>query len=172
MFFHLELEHEILLHPRYFGRSLLDTVTRKLFTEVEGTCHGKCGFVIAVTTIESIGDGFIQPGRGFVIYPVKYKAIVFRPFKGEVLDAVVKDVNKVGLFTEIGPLQCFVSRHSIPGNMEFDPNSNPPCYKTENEEMVIQQNDEIRLKIVGTRVDAADIFAIGSLMDDYLGLTS
>lgn len=53
------------------------------------------GFVIAVTTIDNIGAGHIQPSRGFVIYPVKYKAIVFRPFKGEVLDAVVTQVNKV-----------------------------------------------------------------------------
>jgi len=53
------------------------------------------GFVIAVTTIDNIGAGLIQPGRGFVVYPVKYKAIVFRPFKGEVLDAVVTQVNKV-----------------------------------------------------------------------------
>jgi hypothetical protein len=56
------------------------------------------GFVIAVTTIDNIGAGVIQPGRGFVLYPVKYKAIVFRPFKGEVVDAVVTQVNKVRPF--------------------------------------------------------------------------
>ncbi|XP_044537951.1 DNA-directed RNA polymerase II subunit RPB7 [Gracilinanus agilis] len=168
----ISLEHEILLHPRYFGPNLLNTVKQKLFTEVEGTCTGKYGFVIAVTTIDNIGAGVIQPGRGFVLYPVKYKAIVFRPFKGEVVDAVVTQVNKVGLFTEIGPMSCFISRHSIPSEMEFDPNSNPPCYKTVDEDIVIQQDDEIRLKIVGTRVDKNDIFAIGSLMDDYLGLVS
>ncbi|KAM6158150.1 DNA-directed RNA polymerase II subunit RPB7 [Rhynchocyon petersi] len=168
MFYHISLEHEILLHPRYFGPNLLNTVKQKLFTEVEGTCTGKYGFVIAVTTIDNIGAGVIQPGRGFVLYPVKYKAIVFRPFKGEVVDAIVTQVNKVGLFTEIGPMSCFISRHSIPSEMEFDPNSNPPCYKTMDEDIVIQQEDEIRLKIVGTRVDKNDIFAIGSLMDDYL----
>jgi DNA-directed RNA polymerase II subunit RPB7 len=53
------------------------------------------GFVIAVTTIDNIGAGIIQPGQGYVVYPVKYKAIVFRPFKGQVLDAVVTQVNKV-----------------------------------------------------------------------------
>ena len=74
-----------------------------------------------------------------MVYPVRYKAIVFRPFKGEVLDAVVTQVNKVGLFTEIGPLSCFISRHSIPSDMSFDPNSNPPCYKTQDEDVVIQQ---------------------------------
>jgi DNA-directed RNA polymerase II subunit RPB7 len=58
---------------------------------------GKYGFVIAVTTIDSVGAGLIKPGEGFVVYPVKYKAIVFRPFKGEVLDAVV---TQVGILTQ------------------------------------------------------------------------
>uniref|UniRef100_A0A1B0B496 RNA polymerase Rpb7-like N-terminal domain-containing protein n=1 Tax=Glossina palpalis gambiensis TaxID=67801 RepID=A0A1B0B496_9MUSC len=146
MFYHISLEHEILLHPRYFGPQLLETVKQKLYTEVEGTCTGKYGFVIAVTTIDQIGSGIIQPGQGFVVYPVKYKAIVFRPFKGEVLDAVVKQINK------------------------FCPNGNPPCYKSKDEDVVISGEDKIRLKIVGTRVDATGIFAIGTLMDDYLGL--
>lgn len=61
------------------------------------TFNFRYGFVIAVTTIDNIGAGIILPGQGFVVYPVKYKAIVFRPFKGEVLDAVVRQVNKVSL---------------------------------------------------------------------------
>lgn len=95
--------------------------------------HFRYGFVIAVTTIDSIGSGLVLPGQGFVVYPVKYKAIVFRPFKGEVLDAVVTQVNKVnfiqiffkrnlqvvirfvifqvGIFADIGPLSCFISHH-------------------------------------------------------------
>ena len=39
--FQVSLEHEILLHPRYFGPNLLNIVKQKLFTEVEGTCTGK-----------------------------------------------------------------------------------------------------------------------------------
>jgi DNA-directed RNA polymerase II subunit RPB7 len=111
----------------------------------------------AVTTIDDIGSGIIQPGQGFVVYPVKYKAIVFRPFKGEVLDAVVTQVNKVGMFAEIGPLSCFISHHSIPADMQFCPNGNPPCYKSKDEDVVIALEDKIRLKIVGTRVDATGI---------------
>ncbi|XP_055610060.1 DNA-directed RNA polymerase II subunit RPB7 [Uranotaenia lowii] len=170
MFYHISLEHEILLHPRYFGPQLMETVKQKLYTEVEGTCTGKYGFVIAVTTIDDIGSGVILPGQGFVVYPVKYKAIVFRPFKGEVLDAVVTQVNKVGMFAEIGPLSCFISHHSIPADVQFCPTANPPCYRSKDEEIVIALEDKIRLKIVGTRVDATGIFAIGTLMDDFLGL--
>ena len=95
------------------------------------------GYIIAKTTIDTNGPGMIQPGRGFVVYPVEYKAIVFRPFKGEVLDAVVSTVNKIGIRCEIGPLTCFISRHSIPTNMEFDQNSSSPCYKTIEEVRII-----------------------------------
>jgi len=70
---------------------------------------------------------------------------------------------------DVGPMACFISKHSIPSDMEFDPDSNPPCYKTKDEDTAIKQDDEIRLKIVGTRVDVNEIFSIGSLMDDYLG---
>ena len=44
--------------------------------------------------------------------------------------------------------------------MQFDPNSTPPCYKTQDEDVVIQQDDEIRIKIVGLRVDATDIVSV------------
>ncbi len=57
MFYHISLEHEIMLHPRYFGPQLMATVRQKLFSDVEGTCSGKYGFVVAVTTIDSIGAG-------------------------------------------------------------------------------------------------------------------
>ncbi|CAG5078489.1 Oidioi.mRNA.OKI2018_I69.PAR.g9000.t1.cds [Oikopleura dioica] len=163
------LEHELLIHPMYFGENLTDTIRQKLYSEVEGSCTGEHGFVIGVTSIHSIGDGEILSGRGFCLFPIKYAAIVFRPFKGEVVDGVVTQVNKVGLMVDVGPMACFISKHSIPSDMEFDPDSNPPCYKTKDEDTAIRQDDEIRLKIVGTRVDVNEIFSIGSLMDDYLG---
>lgn len=46
---------------------------------------------------------------------------------------------------------------SIPADMQFCPNGNPPCYKSKEEEVVIAPEDKIRLKIVGTRVDATGI---------------
>lgn len=41
--------------------------------------------------------------------------------------------------------------------MQFCPNGNPPCYKSQDEDVVITAEDKIRLKIVGTRVDATGI---------------
>lgn len=44
--------------------------------------------------------------------------------------------------------------------MEFCPNVKPPCYKTKEEDVVISTEGDIRLKIVGTRVDASGIVSI------------
>ncbi len=58
-------------------------------------CSSRHGFIIAVLDIVEVGAAKIMPSRGHVLIPVKYKAIVFRPFKSEVLDAVVTTVTKV-----------------------------------------------------------------------------
>lgn len=52
--------------------------------------------------------------------------------------------------------------------MQFCPNVSPPCYKSKEEDVVIQADDEIRLKIVGTRVDATGIVII---IFSYFGRT-
>ncbi|KAL8239521.1 hypothetical protein R6Q59_016088 [Mikania micrantha] len=149
MFFHIVLERNMQLHPRHFGRDLREKLVSKLMKDVEGTCSGRHGFVVAITGIENVGKGLIRDGTGFVTFPVKYQCVVFRPFKGEILEAVVSMVNKMGFFAEAGPVQIFVSNH-----------------------VKIQKDSEVRLKIIGTRVDATEIFCIGTIKDDFLGVIS
>jgi len=54
-----------------------------------------------VTDIGSIGKGKIREGTGSAVFHVQYTCLVFRPFKGEVLDAVVSSVNKVGQIASV-----------------------------------------------------------------------
>ena len=56
-----------------------------------------------------ISDGRIQDTSGEVIYKVKFNALVFRPFKGEILDGIVTDVHSDGFHLQSGPLKSFVS---------------------------------------------------------------
>lgn len=90
-----ELTHTILLHPSYFGPRMLQYLESKLYADVEGTCSGQFGYIIAVVTILNIGEGMVLPGSGQAEFITRYRAIVFKPFKGEVVDGVVNNVNKV-----------------------------------------------------------------------------
>lgn len=171
MFFHIVLERNMQLHPRHFGPHLRDKLVSKLIKDVEGTCSGRHGFVVAITGVEDIGKGLIREGTGYVTFPVKYQCVVFRPFKGEILEAVVTMVNKMGFFAEAGPVQIFVSNHLIPDDMEFQ-SGDVPNYTTSDGSVKIQKESEVRLKIIGTRVDATEIFCIGTIKDDFLGVIS
>ena len=83
--------------------------------QVEGTCNGRYGYIIAINKIVSVSKGMIRTdGTGFATFKVDYMAVVCRPYKGEVVDCVVTSVNNMGFFAEAGPLQIFVSNHLIP----------------------------------------------------------
>lgn len=43
----------------------------------------------------NVGAGTIQPGTGMAQFIVQYRAIVYKPFKDEVVDGTVTTVNKV-----------------------------------------------------------------------------
>jgi DNA-directed RNA polymerase II subunit RPB7 len=140
---------------------------------VEGSCSGQHGFVVAVTDVVEIGKGRIREGGGLATFPIQYNAIVFRPFKGEVFDAIVTQVNKLGFFAQVGPLQVFVSKHMIPEDMVFDAQGALPAYVSQvsdQQPQRIAKDSEVRLRVIATRVDAAEIFAIGTIKDEYLGL--
>jgi DNA-directed RNA polymerase II subunit RPB7 len=137
---------------------------------VEGSCTGRHGFIVLVTRLASVGEGKITTdGTARATFHIKYDCIAFRPFKGEVLDAVVTQVNKFGFFAEAGPLQLFVSNALITEDMKFD-SSGENCYVSEDQQIRIQRDCEVRVRIVGMRIDANDIFCIATIKDDYLGL--
>ncbi|KAM0792234.1 hypothetical protein ACM66B_004929 [Microbotryomycetes sp. NB124-2] len=162
-----ELTQTLPLHPSYFTRNIKDYLQRLLTDQVEGSCSGRVGYIISVIQVTDIGRGKVVEGGAE--FKISYNAIVYRPFRGEVVDGVVANVNKMGVFADVGPVQCFISTHLIPNEFKFDPNSNPPSFTSPTENLTIQKGSHIRLKIVGTRVDATEIFAIGTIKEDFLG---
>ena len=82
MFFLYNLERQVTLHPSYFGRNMHELVTGKLLKDVEGTCTGRY-FIITIMDTFNISEGRILPGSGLAEFTVGYRAVVWRPFKGE-----------------------------------------------------------------------------------------
>lgn len=68
-------------------------------------------YIISVIQITDIGEGVIVPGTGQARFKCRYTAVVMKPFKGETVDGKVVNVNKMGFFAMVGPLQVFVSSH-------------------------------------------------------------
>ncbi|KAL2352344.1 putative DNA-directed RNA polymerase II, partial [Cryomyces antarcticus] len=159
--------HTITLHPTYFNRDIHELLTNKLLQTVEGTNTGNY-FIICVMDAYDISEGRVLPGSAHAEYTVHYRAVVWRPFKGETVDGVVSSVLTNGVFVDVGPLSVFVSRTMIPAEIVFDGNATPPQF-TDNADQVIEKGTHIRVKIVGIRAEVGQMYAIATIKEDYLG---
>jgi DNA-directed RNA polymerase II subunit RPB7 len=56
----------------------------------------------------------------------------------------------------------------IPDEIKYDPNATPPQF-TNNADMVIEPGTHVRVKIIGTRTEVGEMWAIGSINSDFLG---
>ena len=82
MYFLYELERVITLHPSFFGPRVKEYLTSRLLDDVEGTCTGQY-YIICVMDTYDISEGRVVPGSAVAEYTVHYRAVVWRPFKGE-----------------------------------------------------------------------------------------
>jgi DNA-directed RNA polymerase II subunit RPB7 len=170
-FFILELTKSVTVHPRHFHAKLPEHVINRLLTLTEGTTSGLYGYLLAVVEVERpLPPGRILPGTGHAIFRLRYKALVYRPFLGEVLDGVIASVTRHGVFVAVGPLSVFVSARNVPSDMEFDDSEQCFASVVQGSEDRLEVGTMVRLRIVGMRRDATEIAAVGTLRADYLGV--
>eukprot|EP01038_Epipyxis_sp_PR26KG_P005676 gene5676-7835_t len=171
MFFIKKLRRDILLDPIYLGARLNDRLKQRVYEELEGQCLGKHGYVISILDIkdEDVSAGLIDNDTGAVNMTVWYSVILLRPYKNEVMDTIVSMASdENGFFAKVGPLQIFVSRHSMPDDMSFNANQGD-CWTSEDGKVEIREGSIVRLRIIGLSIDANSISAVGTIQESYLG---
>lgn len=168
MYFVIENWKNVVLKPSQLGPRYQQCIEDMLRSSVEGHCCAKYGYTICVIRVIHTEPGRVQDGTGMIVVRVKYQAIVFKPFKDEVLDAVVTDVNELGFFAEAGPLKIFISRTAMPNYCEYKETVRP-CYLCKG--LTIESQASVRLKLQGVRFDLQNMFAIATINSDYLGTT-
>lgn len=109
MFFVHELEERIPLHPSFFNADSLHAVQAELYQKKEGTNTGTM-MIIRIIRILDVSEPKIMPGTGMAMYTISYQAVVWQPFRGEVVDGEVSQVVSNGFFIDVGALGVFVSK--------------------------------------------------------------
>lgn len=171
MFFLIQRRDTISLPPRYFTRNLEIELMSQLRNKIEGKCSGRYGYTLAITNLEDISSGKLHDDTGYAEYNILYNCLVFRPFKNEIIPAIVKSITPNGLFVEAGPMNIFISEKLMPDDLVYDSTSIQPSYVSNdiNENIKIEIGRYIRVKIVGIRLAADDIVVIGTIKEDFLG---
>ena len=148
MFFVMNLVKNLLITPDKLGPNLSNHIRELLKRTVEGSCNSRYGSIIAVLMIDAIGEGMVQDTSGDVLYPVKYKAIVFMPYVGEVIDVIVNETTELGFFGGAGPLKLCVARENMFREYQFDNKGSTPSWVSENDAALrIERNSSCRVKL-------------------------
>lgn len=95
MFFLRSLEREISIHPSFLGANIHDFLTKKLYEDMEGSCNGEF-FIICIMDIQDISLGKVRPGTGVADFTILYRAILWKPFKGEVVRLTLRCSHRCG----------------------------------------------------------------------------
>ena len=98
MFFLRYLEREISLHPSFLGANIHEYLTDKLYDDMEGSCNGEY-YIICIMDIYNISAGKVRPGTGIAEFTILYRAILWKPFKGEAVSCSWRGSGWRGLST-------------------------------------------------------------------------
>jgi len=176
MFYLHSLQEEIVVEPRHFGPKLREHVENELRDKVEGKVLGKRGYVVCITQTLETSPGEIQDYTGWALFRVKFQCIIFRPVKGEVLDATTMFVARNALVAKVGPLRLSVPTDSLQQNgWEFDTTDGAWVRRTTGtDDAKITHHTALRLRITGLRYQIRNeewtVTGVASIAEPHLGV--
>lgn len=113
VFLQKNLKRTIMVHPQYLGERLKQHIKEQCSAELLGTSLDGVGYVIMVIEIQDhqIGKGLVDHLTGFTRFEVEFGAVIYRPFKNEVMDTVVASCTPVSAAAALPPAPA----HASPG---------------------------------------------------------
>ncbi|CAG9461837.1 unnamed protein product [Pedinophyceae sp. YPF-701] len=176
MFCLLDLTEDILVEPRYFGPKLRDHLERVLRDKFEGQLLRKRGYVICITEIKSTSQGEIQDYTGWALFHVVFSCVIYRPLKGEVIDAQAVRVAENVCIAAAGPLLIVVPTDSLSeSGWKFDADTSAWRRGAGSaDDSKLTKDTRIRLRITGLHYrlenEAWKVTGIGSISEPHLGV--
>ncbi|KAK6911410.1 hypothetical protein RJ641_023503 [Dillenia turbinata] len=172
MFLKVQLSWNVIIPPEALdakGLMLQRAIIIRLLDDISlRKATRDLGYILAVTTLDSIGEGKVRQQTGEVVFPVVFTCLTFKIFKGEILEGVVHRVLKHGVFLRCGPIEnLYLSNQKMPG-YDYVPGESP-YFK--NKTLKIGKDAVVRASVIGTKWIEADreYQALVGLEGDFLG---
>ena len=108
MYYIATIVDEVRIPPDRFHEKLEDVAFDNLKSIYEGYVIKGLGVVVAVLDVKVSPEGRILPGDGASYHKVRFKALVYSPLEGEVVEGEVVEVVDFGAFVQIGPIEGLV----------------------------------------------------------------
>ena len=160
----VKLNDTVRVPPERFGEDLNDAINNIVQKTFEGTIRKKHGLIVAVDSINTLGDGIIIHGDGGMYQKVEFEALTFNPTLQEMTDALICEIVEFGAFCHIGPLDALIHMSQIMNDYVNVDAENERIVGKENKK-VLKVGDHVRARIVAISLNEL------SARESKIGLT-
>ncbi len=148
----MKLVDTVRVDPTLLGEDIALNVRKALKAKLEGRLDKKLGCLVAVSSIEEIGEGHILYGDGAVYYDVVFKAVMFQAELQEVIEGEVFETVNFGVFVGIGPLDALLHVSQITDEfMAYDAKNGRLTSKTGKKSL--GEGDHVRARVVAVSIN-------------------
>ncbi|ABU81268.1 DNA-directed RNA polymerase [Ignicoccus hospitalis] len=153
--------------PERFGEDLKKVALELLREEYEGVIDEELGIILTVTDVDISPEGYIVPGDGGTYHEATFTLLAFKPLRNEVVEGIVVNVTKNGIYVNIGPIDGMVHKAQL-GDERFEYDAATGSMVGTSTKTVIKRGDLVRARIV--QISTRRGLKVGmSMKGPYLG---
>lgn len=143
----ITVEDRIRVPPEKLGLKVSEAVEQALREKVEGLLDHRLGVVLAVVSIDKIGEGRILPEDPGVYYQTIFKLLSYKPELHELVYGRVVDNTEFGSFIRIGPIDGLVHISQLMDDfVSFDAKNS--IFLGRETKKVLKEGDDVRARVI------------------------
>jgi DNA-directed RNA polymerase subunit E' len=104
----VDVEDYVRVEPRLFGLDTKTAVEEQLQATYSSYHDEEIGEVIAVLSVDRVGEGIIIPGDGAAYYNSDFKLLVWKPEMNELVYGTIAEITNFGAFINMGAMQGMI----------------------------------------------------------------
>ncbi|KAI5782422.1 RNA polymerase III subunit Rpc25-domain-containing protein [Pyronema domesticum] len=148
MFILSELTDLVIVDPEDFSKRTVNALEDRINEKYSDKVVHNLGLCISLFDILSVSEGLLDHGSGSAHVTCKFRLVIFRPFKGEVMTGRISSSSAHGInvrtdfFDEI-----FIPHHYLFEGSTFDVKENVWVWNNDGNEFYLDKNEVIRFRV-------------------------
>ena len=141
------VEERIRVPPEKLSMDVQEAVRESIADQLEGVIDHRLGVILAVISVDNVGEGKIIAGDPGVHYNTTFKILTFKPELHELTYGEVIDNTEFGSFIRIGPMDGLVHiSQLIDDFVSYD--SKNAVFLGKETKRTLKEGDKVRARII------------------------
>jgi DNA-directed RNA polymerase subunit E' len=143
----IAVEDRIRVPPGKLNMKVEESVKQSIAEQMEGIIDPRLGVVLAVISVDTVGEGKIVAGDPGVHYKAGFKLLTFKPEIQELTFGEVIDNTEFGAFVRIGPMDGLIHISQLIDDFVSYDNKNSTFLGKETKR-TLKEGDKVRARII------------------------